>query len=476
MKNVLLILDGKIAKSFLDRLIDLNHNTINHYDVVYTDDSLVFEEIPSNFTFYQFDPTSYSKLSFILNKTLYQYALIVLNNKDDLLAVISNIRSKYKNLNFTVYDQWNIKLDDKHIQYYRGYDILSNGLVEQLPNIPVFAQNIGNKKGEIMEIRIPFSSSYLYRYIGSISQKGWKIVALYRNEELIDINEDIVLKANDTIIAIGAPEVLMQVYKAISTAKNLFPMPFGKNIYFYINMYIQTEDEILDAIEDAKILHQRMKNKCLIIRITQPTTVESLNKIRFALSHIDNLEVDIDYGNKGMKNILIDDKVKYDIGLLILTKSILLYKNSAENLYLLKLPIFKVGKEHISSLKTATIVLNDNKKYEQISPTLFDISSQLKLTPKVFDLDPIGDKNRGEIIDYINNLAKIFTQNIIVVSERSNPIKRLQQEQDILQILPLDKKMFNKRRTKFFNTNSDLVSFDLEKYNQIILPIVDEIS
>lgn len=476
MKNVLLILDGKIAKSFLNRLINLNHNTINHYDIVYIDDSMVFENIPSNFTFYQFDPTSYSKLMFILHKTLYQYALIVLNNKDDLLAVISNIRIKYKTLNFTVYDQWNIKLDDKHIQYYRGYDILSNGLVEQLPNIPVFAQNIGNKKGEIMEIRIPFSSSYLYRYIGSISQKNWKIAALYRNEELIDITQDIVLKANDVIIAIGNPEVLMQVYKAISTAKNLFPMPFGKNIYFFINMYIQPEQEILEAIEDIKILHQRIKNKCLIIKITRPTTIESLNKIRFALTNINNLEIDIDYRNKGIKVILNEDKIKYDIGLLVLTKSIIKYKESIKNLHLLKLPIFKVGSEQISSLKTVTVLLNDNKKYEQIAPILFDISSQLKLTPKIFDLDPIGDQNRTEIIDYIHNLAKIFTQNIIVISEKNNPIKRLEKERDILQILPLDKKMFKKRRTKFFNTNSDLISFDSYKCNQIILPIVDEMS
>ena len=44
-------------------------------------------------------------------------------------------------------------------------------MVEKLPNVPVLAQNIGLKQGEIMEIRIPFGSSYAYRYIGSIEQK-----------------------------------------------------------------------------------------------------------------------------------------------------------------------------------------------------------------------------------------------------------------------------------------------------------------
>jgi len=91
MKNVLVILDGPIAKHLVKRMIELNNNA-NQYDIIYTDDSILDTTTPSNFTFYKFDPTSYSKLSFILNKVMYQDALVVLSTKEDTIAVIENIR------------------------------------------------------------------------------------------------------------------------------------------------------------------------------------------------------------------------------------------------------------------------------------------------------------------------------------------------------------------------------------------------
>lgn len=474
MKNVLVILDGKIAKYLIKKMIDLNNN-LNQYDIVYVSDTVLPEKTPANFTFYKFDPTSYSKLQFVLNKVLYQDALVAMATKEDTIAVIENIRVKYKELSFTIYDQWNLELNDKNIQYYRGIDILSNGLVEQLPNIPVFAQNIGQRQGEIMEIKIPFGSTYAYRYIGSIGQNDWKIVALYRNGELITIKPSLILKPNDQIIVIGKPDVLIQVYNAISKSITQFPMPFGKNIYFYIDMYIQTEDEILSAIEDAKILNQRMKNEKLIIKITRPSTVELFNKIKLQLVNNKSIVVDIDYHNLGIHNILKKDKVRFNIGLIILTKSLLDKKEAIKDIISLKLPIFKVGKENISSLKNVLVLLNDNKLYEQISPVLFDVSGQLKIPLKVLDIDPIGDQNRENLISHLQNLSKIYTKNIIMVKEESNPISRLSQEHNILQILPLKADMFNTRRLKFFTTNSDLLSYDNNKYNQILMPVIDEL-
>ncbi|MCD4757192.1 MAG: potassium transporter TrkA [Arcobacteraceae bacterium] len=474
MKNVLVILDGKIAKHLVKKMVDLNNN-LNQYDIVYTDEKILPKDIPSNFTFYKFDPTSFSKLKFILNKSLYQDALIALDTKEDTLAVVYNIRVKYKDLNFTVYDQWGLDLKDKNVQYYRGNDIISNGLIEQLPNIPVFAQNIGLRQGEIMEIKIPFGSTYAYRYIGSIGQKDWKIVALYRNEKLINIKPSLIIKPNDVIIIIGKPDVLIQVYNAISKSSTQFPMPFGKNIYLYVDMFVQDEDEIISAIEDVKILHQRMKNNLLVVKITRPTTVESLNKIKFNLNQIPDMKLEIDYHNIGIHAILKEDKVRFDIGLLVLTKNILKHKEAIKNVILLKLPIFKVGSENISSLKHTLVLLNDEKLYEQISPTLFDISSQLKIKLKVLDIDPIGDKTREGLIAHFNNLSKIFVQNIILVQEEANPIKRLNKEHNILQVLPLKESMFQKRLLQFFTIDSDLLSYDNNKFNQILMPVIEDI-
>jgi hypothetical protein len=474
MKNVLVILDGQIAKHLLKRMINLNNN-YNQYDIIYTDDNILDDNIPSNFTFYKFDPTSYSKLLFVLNKVMYQNALVVLSTKEDTITVVENIRKKYSDLNFSVYDKWNIELNDKNIQYYRGRDVISNGLIELLPNIPVFAQNIGLKQGEIMEIKVTFGSTYAYRYIGSIGQKDWRIVALYRNQQLMTVKASLIIKPNDIIVIIGKPDVLLQVYSAISKSSAQFPMPFGQNLYLYIDMYIQSEQEILNAIKDVKILHKRLKNYKLVVKITRHSTVESINKIKVLLSDIKNLVVSMDYHSKGMRQLLKEDKSKLDIGMIVVTQSLLNYREIVSDILGLKIPIFKIGNEHISSLKSSLVLLNENKLYEQISPILFDISSQLKITPKILDIDPIGDAKREDLVDHLKNLSKIFNQNIVVVSEKTNPIKRLSQEQNILQILPLKVEMFKKRNVKFFSTDSDLLSYDSYKFNQILIPVIDDL-
>jgi hypothetical protein len=425
---------------------------------------------------YKFDPTSFSKLEFVLNNVLYQDAMVVLTTKEETQAVIKNIRTNHKELFITVYDKWDLQFDDKNIQYYRGNDILSNGLVEQLPNIPVFAQNIGLRQGEIMEIKIPFGSAYAYRYIGSIGQKDWKIVALYRNQQLITVKPSLILKPNDIIIVIGKPDVLTQVYSAISKTSTQFPMPFGKNLYLYLDLFIQTPEEVINGIKSVKILHQRMKNSSLIVKITRPTIVNLLDQIHVLFEDVENVTIDMDYHNTGINNILKTDMIKFDIGMIVLTRSIFKYKETIKNIILLKLPIFKIGHEHVSSLKNSLVLLNENKLYEQISPILFDISSQLKITPKVLNIDPIGDKSRQDIIAHLNNLSKIFTQNITVITEDTNPIKRLKKEHNCLQILPLKIEMFEKRTFQFLSTDSDVLSFDINKYNQVLIPVIDDIN
>ncbi|PIF03785.1 MAG: potassium transporter TrkA [Arcobacter sp.] len=474
MKNVLVILDGQIAKHLLKRMIELNNN-LNQYDIIYTDDTILPDDLPSNFTLYKFDPTSYSKLFFVLNKVLYQDALLVLATKEDTEAVVENIRKKYKDLNFNVYDKWGLELNDKNIQYYRGKDVISNGLVELLPNIPVFAQNIGLKQGEIMEIKITFGSTYAYRYIGSIAQKDWRIVALYRNQKLLTVKASLIIKPNDTIVIIGKPKVLLQVYNAVSKLSSQFPMPFGQNIYLYIDMYIQSEKEIIDAIQHVRILHKRLKSFKLVVKITRHTTLEMIDKIKKHLKDIENLVISNDYYSKSMQKILKEDKKKFDAGMIVLTKSLLGYREIVSEILALKIPIFKVGSENISSLKSSLVLLNDNNLYEQISPILFDISSQLKITPKILDIDPMGDSKREDLVSHLKNLSKIFNQNIVLVSEKTNPIKRLSQEQDVLQILPLKAEMFKKRKVKFFSTDSDLLSYDSYKFNQILIPVIDNL-
>ena len=195
MKKILIILDGIVAKKLMHRIVEANTGD-NSYDIIYMSDVILPVQKPSNFTFYKFDPTSKSKLAMVLDKNIHTEVLIALNSKDEMINVTKNIRSHKKNLQMTILDYWGLGLSDPYINIYKGIEVLANGMVERLPNIPVVAQNIGLKQGEIMEIRVPFGSSYAYRYLGSIEQKEWKIFALYRNQQLVNIKPSLVLKPN----------------------------------------------------------------------------------------------------------------------------------------------------------------------------------------------------------------------------------------------------------------------------------------
>ncbi|MGB7403118.1 potassium transporter TrkA [Arcobacter sp. KX21116] len=473
MKKILIILDGIVAKKLLQRVIETNTGD-NSYDVVYMNEAIIPEKRPSNFTFFKFDPTSKSKLAMVLDKDIHAQALIALNSKDEMLNVIKNIKEEKPKMQMSILDYWGIDLSDQHINIYKGIDVLANGMVERLPNIPVVAQNIGLKQGEIMEIRIPFGSSYAYRYIGSIEQREWKIFGLYRKQQMIKIKPSLILKPNDVILIIGKPEVLMQVYNAIGKTQGQFPMPFGHNLYLYLDLYLQSVETVKKCVVDVKYLNQVIKNQKLVLRITRPTTVDLMNFIKNELGEVNNLTIEIDYGNLGFDALLKKDLRTFDIGLMMISYELFKNKEGISKLVDLRIPILKTGLGDITTIKNSIILLNDTKSYEQISPIIFDVSSQLKLKTKIFDMDPTGQSDKSYILDHFENLAKIFGQKVEIISKEKNPIRELKNQKNILQILPLKKDMFLRRKlNKLFYTNSDLLSFDIKENNQLLIPVIE---
>ncbi|PLY06506.1 MAG: potassium transporter TrkA [Arcobacter sp.] len=475
MKKILVILDGIVAKKLMQRIVESNTRD-NSYDVVYMNDDVLPEQKASNFTFYKFDPTSESKLGMVLDKDIHSQALVALNSKEEMLNVIKNIKARKKNLQVSILDYWGIKLDDPYVNIYKGIEVLANGMVERLPNIPVMAQNIGLKQGEIMEIKIPFGSSYAYRYIGSIEQNEWKIFGLYRNEQLINIKPSLILKPNDVILVIGKPTVLMQVYNAIGKSQGQFPMPFGHNIYLYLDLFLQNKQRIIDVINELKYLNRRLKKQKLIIRITRPTTVGIIDLIKNSFEEDKNIEIKMDYHNLGMIKLLKNDIKVYDIGVVILTNEMLKNRKHTKDILSLRVPIFKLGDTLEGSIKKTVVLINDVNSYEQISPVVFDVSSQLKTKTRIFDMDPLGEnEDKTNLLDHFENLAKIFNQKIEIISNEKNPIRELKKQTNTLQILPLKENMFKPRFSwKFLYTNPDLISFDINKYSQLLIPIIEE--
>ena len=475
MKKILIILDGIVAKKLLQRIVESNTGD-NNYDVVYLNDVILPVQKPSNFTFYKFDPTSNSKLSIVLEKNIHTEVLMALNSKDEMLSVIKNIREYKKNLQITILDYWGININDQFINIYKGIEVLANGMVERLPNVPVLAQNIGLKQGEIMEIRIPFGSSYAYRSIASIEQKQWRIFGIYRNQKMLDLRPTLVLKPNDLILVVGKPTVLMNIYNVIGKTQGQFPMPFGNKIYLYLDLYLENEKSLKKAIDEAKFLNNKLKNSFLIIKITRPTTVHIMDLIKEEVRHFASIILQIDYANKGFKEIIKEDSRKYNIGLLMLTLPMFEDIEAVKYILELKIPIFKFGKESLKAVKNVGVLLNESGSYEQISPIVFDVASQLKVKTKIFDFDPIGEKdNQVRLLDHFESLAKIFNEKLEIIQGSENPIREFKKQREILQILPLKEKMFRKRFfKKFFYTNSDLISFDMNRFNQILIPVSED--
>lgn len=268
----------------------------------------------------------------------------------------------------------------------------------------------------------------------------------------------------------------MQVFNAIGKNQGQFPMPFGHNIYLYLDLYLQDEESVKKAILEAKYLNQRLKNGKLIVRITRPTTVGIMNFIKDELRHFPTITLRIDYANSGLFKILREDFRRFDIGMIILTQEMFKDKEAIAGIINLKIPVFKLGKEKLKSIKNTVVLLNDTASYEQISPMVFDVASQIKTKTKIFDLDPIGEEeDKSNLLDHFENLAKIFNEKVEIISTTENPIRKLKKEKNMLQILPLKKEMFKKRFSfKFIYTNTDFISFDMNQYNQLLIPVVEE--
>lgn len=81
MKKIALILDGIVAKNFLD-LVLRHYSNHNFYIVVVKNESLIPKNYPSTFAFYCFDATSSFRLLQVLNDEVSDAFLIIQDFKE----------------------------------------------------------------------------------------------------------------------------------------------------------------------------------------------------------------------------------------------------------------------------------------------------------------------------------------------------------------------------------------------------------
>ncbi|MEA1892096.1 MAG: TrkA C-terminal domain-containing protein [Campylobacterota bacterium] len=466
MKKILIISDGDVGDHFIQRVIE-TYTSENIYYVVQLKNKEFKNVNPARFKFYEFDPTSFYKLSNLLKMEFVQ-VIIAMENQHDVENTIKNIKLVKNQLRIVVLNRWNLENEDPNIILVNSNEILSSRLLDYLPNVPVIAQNVGIGEGEIMEVLVPFGSSFVYKHIGVIEQKNWRIVAIYRNRKLIMPSRRRMIQPNDLLVLIGEPAVLRSVYRSIKQELGQFPEPFGSNLYLYVDMDIVNLSTIKELIRRAVFAHKKFKHD-FVIKVVNPNNISILQYIKEFRS--DNVIVDIEYGSKDLKNMFFNDIKSYHIGLVITSSEMFADYAIRKTLYESHVPVLKLSDRSFSSVKDSVIILSDNRDLEKISATIFDISEQMGFNLEIYNYISEHQEAKEQVIEHYYNLATIFSKSIKVIKDNKNPIRALSQKDNFVQIIPFTHKLTKRRIYSLFSTDSERLHYKLDSYHQIFIPI-----
>ena len=465
MKNILIIANGETANRFLQRLIS-SDATKNRYFIVYYDDKTIVDISSEKFSYHKFDPTSFSKLSTLLSSDDFYQCMVITDKEVDLQESYNNIRRVDENIQIVLVDSWNLEFNDKNITIIDAHDTLSNIFSNYLPDLPLYAQNLGLGTGEIMEFKVPFGSPYLYRHIRNIDQKRWKIAAIFREHKLILPSPSMMIVPNDAILAVGNPNVLKGVYKSVKREFGQFPIPFGANIYCYIDMKTTSDDDIKLLINDAMLLHSKLNNNILIFKVVNLRFSKTIDRLKsFANS---KLVVEFQYHDEEFEDIYRNDITNYFIGLIV-TNGKFLYDN-LNFLYRLKLPIFKVSNDGFFSIKESIFLNSNSKTAEKVSSLIFDISKQMGTKISLFDVHLENNEEQEKIISHFQNLAKLFDEKINIIKTDKNPIIALSERSDFIQFVIFDESLVSSKLGSFLSTDFQRHFFRFKNNYQIFLP------
>ncbi|MRI83033.1 MAG: potassium transporter TrkA [Nitratiruptor sp.] len=436
--DVLILADGIVAKHLLRRIATENFTT-NRYHVVYTDPQLKpATSDHDRLFFYRFDPTSLLKLSKLFSpRRSFKKALIVLGNRNDALAVYHNLRTLDKNLPIVLFDRWDLALEEeRNLIRIEANEILANRLFDQLPNVPLIAQHVGLGHGEIMEVIVPFGSSYCYRHVGTIEQKRWRIAAIYRNNRLILPSPDIMIWPNDLLLLVGDPQVLRQVFRSIKREVGQFPLPYGIDSYLFIDMERYDREATRQLFDEALFVHRHLNDRRLFIRVANPNDFALL---RYFRDHEERgVEVAVDYRSRPLLELIQEDLEQGRFGLFILHQESFLNRKLRRLLYRFKLPVLTLAKRPISKARELVTILTPREDLEAISSLLFDIAIQLDLAITLYqEPGQDGDGKLRRTIEHFENLAHIFSKRLSIKKARTNIIRELRSQEHLLLLFPL---------------------------------------
>jgi len=462
--------DGSIAKHFIE-WVGRKRVAENKYYVTYYKEGIAPEKMGKNISLIHADPTSFSKLSNIMNDVKYSNIFIIMENIVDAEYSLKNTRLIDNKVRVVLVNQWDddkIGRDEENVTILNSDELLAAHLYDNLPNVPVVAQNVGLGRGEIMEIHVPFGSAYAYRHVGSILQRKWKIAALYRDEKQIIPTNATMIRPNDTLLVLGKPIVLDGVYKTINKRMGLFPEPFGKDLYLLLDFRYDQENALL-YIKESIYLLEKLEEKSLYIRVLYPNNFALIDEIKALES--EHVTLSICYDDNDIKTLIEYDIHQYDIGLVLNSIQTFEADELKATLYDLKKLVYLFGDNLLYNIKECVILMSENEKMESISSTAFDISESLSLKLTLGDFDPEGDfESKKMIIEHYETLTHIFNLEINIEQKVANPIREIANMKDILQIAPFEKQLNTDNFMKLISTKVQDFLLTTKRHPKLLVP------
>jgi hypothetical protein len=276
------------------------------------------------------------------------------------------------------------------------------------------------------------------------------------------------IQPNDSMLIVGDPDILQNVYKSIKQELGQFPLPFGSNIYCFINMKDMNEGRIKNILSNALSLHEKLNSKRLYVKVINPTYSPIFDMIK-TLSDGD-VEVMIDFYNASNENIYKNDVSRLNIGLCIVDKSF--FRSNVKMLFELQTPIFKIGDFELAGIKKGVILGGDTDDVERNSSAVFDLCAQLGLKVRLYDFDP--DKEHSSLVEHFENIAKLYEKKIEIVKiSEKNPLLQLKKANDILQFIPFYGALAKSKIISLFSEDLNRVHFILDDKYQLFLPILE---
>jgi len=321
-----------------------------------------------------------------------------------------------------------------------------------------------------MEVAIPFGSNFAYRHVGSISQVKWRIVALYRDAKLILPTSATMIKPQDTILIVGKPNILSNVYLRIINKEGLFPEPFGKNLYMILDMSLDAE-QVLNYMKEALYMRERLDDRELVIRVLNPGDFALLDQVKSLANG--NIEVVVDYDSREITTVITADMQQYNIGLLFISMDTFRGDKLATELFSLKKLVYIFGDTPLYTVTHSVVLMGDEEEMESISSTSFYISETLGFELCLCNFDPEGDfKSRKMIIEHYETLSHATHYPITIEEKKVNPVRALNTMENILQIVPLTYDLETHSFFSKFSTKSKDHLLSNTKHPKLLIPVV----